>query len=136
MIGILVPNSISDEDFNKITKNRDYCVFGSLPVPKGLDLPYLQMLRVYDFKGDVICSNIETAQVLIDLPLPNKKYFYVRSFEWESFQSVNYNDLKKIYLNDDIELIASSKHVYNGLKKLFKEPKAICKNWNFSSLEK
>jgi|MDSZ01.1.fsa_nt_gb hypothetical protein len=136
MIGIIAPISTTNEDFKSISqKNNDYCVFGSTSIPTDIDLNYLQIIRVYDFKGSMICSNIETAQILIDLPLPKKKYFYVKSFEWEQFKLVNYNDLKKIYLNDSIDLIAANEHIYEVLTKLFKEPKAICKDWDFSKLE-
>ena len=136
MIGIIAPVSTTDNDFKFISqKNNDYCVFGSISIPTDVDLNYLQIIRVYDFKGTMICSNVETAQILIDLPLPKKKYFYVRSFEWENFNFVNYNDLKNIYLNENIDLIAANKHIYEVLTKLFKEPKGICKDWDFSKLE-
>ena len=52
-----------------------------------------------------------------------------------NFNFVNYNDLKNIYLNENIDLIAANKHIYEVLTKLFKEPKGICKDWDFSKLE-
>ena len=63
MIGIIAPVNTTDNDFKFISqKNNDYCVFGSISIPTDLDLNYLQIIRVSDFKGTMICSNVETAQ--------------------------------------------------------------------------
>ncbi len=47
-----------------------------------------------------------------------------------------YQELKDIYLNEELDLIVSNESDYRIIKNLFKEPKFIVKNWDFSEIEK
>jgi hypothetical protein len=138
MIGILLSHSFDDKSIEDIYNNNDknYCIFSTGAVSPKYPVPYLQKLRVYDFKGTVVATDIPTAILAARLSLPTKKYFYIRSLEWVGFQPLVYEELRSIYLNEEVELIVSNKRDFNLIKNLFKEPKFIVKDWNFSEILK
>tara|TARA_R110000744_G_scaffold202491_2_gene321378 strand:+ start:7806 stop:8222 length:417 start_codon:yes stop_codon:yes gene_type:complete len=138
MIGILLGHSFEDKSIESIYKNndKDYCVFSTGAIPPKYPVPYLQKLRAYDFKGTIVATDIPTAILATRLSLPDKKYFYIRSLEWVGFQPLLYEELKGIYLNKELELIVSNKRDFSLIKNLFKEPKFIVKDWNFSEILK
>ena len=54
--------------------------------------------------------------------------------EWTNAPALRYEDLKKIYLNDDMDLIVSNSKDYKIISNLFKKPKHIIEDWNFSEI--
>jgi hypothetical protein len=54
--------------------------------------------------------------------------------EWTNAPALRYEDLKKIYLNDDMDLIVSNSKDYKIISNLFKKPKYIVEDWNFSEI--
>tara|TARA_Y100000310_G_scaffold270418_1_gene284228 strand:+ start:12355 stop:12771 length:417 start_codon:yes stop_codon:yes gene_type:complete len=136
VIGILLGEACDDQTIESVYKNnKNYCLFGMGAVSQKYPVPYLQTLRVYDFGGTVISTDIPTAILVAKLKMPSKKYFYIRSLEWVGFQPLIYEELKSIYLNEEVELIVSNEKDYGLIKGLFKEPKFIVKDWNFSEIE-
>jgi len=135
MIGLLLKHSFNEANFASIKKNDDICIFSTVAPPEKLDKPFFQTLRVYDFKETVVATDITTAMLASTLMLPKKKYFYIRSFEWVGFEPLMYKELEDIYLNEELELIVSNESDYHTIKNLFREPKYIVKNWDFSEIE-
>ena len=70
------------------------------------------------------------------LMLPKKKYYYINDLEWVGHKPLIYQELREIYLNEELDLIVSNESNYRIIKNLFKEPKFIVKNWDFSEIEK
>jgi hypothetical protein len=136
VIGILLGHAFDDHVVESIYKNNeDYCLFSTGAVSQKYPVPYLQTLRIYDFAGTVISTDIPTSILTSKLKMPSKKYFYIRSLEWVGFQPLMYEELKSIYLNEELELIVSNKKDYDLIKNLFREPKYIVKDWNFSEIK-
>ena len=136
MLGILL-SDLSQETVKKISKlgTAKYCIFSSSPLPEDtLLVPQLQPLRAYNFKGTLIATDLRTAEFAINLRMPHKKLFYITSMEWTNAPALRYEDLKKIYLNDDMDLIVSNSKDYKIISNLFKKPKHIIEDWNFSEI--
>jgi|8_EtaG_2_1085327.scaffolds.fasta_scaffold44711_2 hypothetical protein len=139
MIGLLIGKE-SEETVEKISKLSDegeqYCVFSLWALPeKTKKIPHLQPLRAYNFNGTMVATNIRAAEFMKTLVLPKKKYFYITSMEWLMADSLRYDDLKEIYLNDDIDLIVSNQRDYDKISQLFKEPVCIIEDWKFQELQ-
>jgi hypothetical protein len=139
MIGFLIGNE-STETVEKISKLTDegqqYCVFGLWALnEKVKKIPHMQPLRAYNFDGTMIATNIRAAEFMKTLVLPKKKYFYITSMEWVGADRLLYDDLKNIYLDDDIDLIVSNEKDYKKISQLFKKPVCIIEDWKFQELE-
>lgn len=139
MIGLLVGNE-SRETVEKISKlsdeGEDYCVFSLWALSeKTKKIPHMQPLRAYNFEGTMVATNIRAAEFMKNLVLPTKKYFYITSMEWVKADRILYDDLKEIYLNDDIDLIVSNEKDYKKISQLFKKPVCIIEDWKFQELE-
>ena len=72
MIGILLGHSFDDKSIEDIYNNNDknYCIFSTGAVSPKYPVPYLQKLRVYDFKGTVVATSQQPywQQGLVCLP--------------------------------------------------------------------
>lgn len=151
MLGIMLGNA-KESTTKKISllgeESISYCIFSYFPLGGGMDsrTPQLQPLRAYSFEGTLIATSIKTAEFIRPLKLPKKKLFYVETLEWfdvlnQRYQengspnaNLRYEDLKKIYLNDDIDLIVSNNEDYKTVSNLFKKPKHIVKDWDFTEI--
>ena len=138
MLGILLSNP-SEETVKKISKlgstGAQYCVFSADPLPeKSPTIPQYQPLRAYNFKGMLLATDLRTADFAVNIQLPSKKFFYITSMEWVKVPALEYKSLKKLYLNDDMDLIVTNSQDYKTITNLFKKPKHIVEDWNFSEL--
>jgi hypothetical protein len=138
MLGILLSNP-SKEQIEKISAlgdaNIDYCVFSSRVLPEDTkQIPQLQPLRAYSFGGTLIATDIRTAEFSRVLAAPKRKFFYITSMEWTQASDLMYDSLKRIYLNDDMDLLVSNSKDYEIISNLFKKPTRIIEDWDFREL--
>ena len=136
MIGFLLNQTFDLSVLPKIEKNKECCVFSTGSPTANFKKTFLQTLRVYDFKETIVATDITTAMLASTLMLPKKKYYYITGLEWVGHKPLVYQELKEIYLNEELDLIVSNESDYRIIKNLFKEPKFIVKNWDFSVIEK
>ena len=82
-----------------------------------------------------MATNINTPQMLVKMPRPTKKYFYVWDLDWVYlYQSPPYNVLQSVYQNDDIELIARSERHYDVIARMWKPPQCIMESFDHEKL--
>jgi hypothetical protein len=136
MIGFLLKQTFDNSILPYIESNKECCVFSMGSPTPNFKKPFLQTLRVYDFDKTIVATDITTAMMACDLILPKKKYFYITDLEWMGHKPLIYQELREIYLNEELDLIVSNESNYRIIKNLFKEPKFIVKNWDFSEIEK
>ena len=136
MIGFLLKQTFDNSILPYIESNKECCVFSTGSPTPNFKKPFLQALRVYDFDKTIVATDITTAMMACDLILPKKKYFYITDLEWMGHKPLIYQELRDIYLNEELDLIVSNESNYRIIKNLFKEPKFIVKNWDFSEIEK
>lgn len=136
MIGFLLKQTFDSSILPYIESNKECCVFSMGSPTSNFKKPFLQALRVYDFDKTIVATDITTAMMACDLILPKKKYFYITDLEWMGHKPLIYQELRDIYLNEELDLIVSNETNYRIIKNLFKEPKFIVKNWDFSEIEK
>ena len=139
MLGLLIGNE-SPETIKKISnlsdERYDYCVFSRFALTEETKkIPQLQPIRAYSFQGTMVATDIRGAEFMRTLVAPKKNYFYITSMEWMNATVLKYDDLKNIYLNDDIDLIVSNESDHKKISQLFKEPVQIIEDWNFQELQ-
>ncbi len=93
-----------------LTKHYEYCpiIFYQSLVATTIPIKccMLQQQQVWGFEHPLISTNIVTTRILNKCTRSNKKFFYVDNLEWTSIPNIFYKDLKDIYQNPNIELIA------------------------------
>jgi hypothetical protein len=136
MIGFLLKQAFDSSALPKIENNKECCVFSMGYPPPNFKKPFFQALRAYDFKETIVATDITTAMFASTLMLPKKKYYYITGLEWVGHKPLIYQELQEIYLNKELDLIVSNESDYRIIKNLFKEPKFVIKNWDFSEIEK
>ena len=89
----------------------DICVFveNIVQIPFQQYFPIMSMYYAYNYTGPLIATSLTTTKKLINLPLKNKKFFYIWDLEWTQIKDKKYMELAEIYKNEDISLLARSK---------------------------
>ena len=72
MIGFLLRQTFDSSVLPKIEDNKECCVFSMGSPTPNFKKPFLQALRVYDFKETVVATDITTAMLASTLMLPKK----------------------------------------------------------------
>ena len=98
--------------------------------------PIMQVKELWTYNFPTIAVDLETARLLLDLPVPNPKYFYVWELEWLYLDHIDYDELKEIYVNDDIKLIGRNKYYSQILEQAWKKPVIDLEEWNWQQLTK
>ncbi len=125
-------NRLNQED------NIDCCIFYETctlaMIPPLFSI--FHMNEMYDFDGTVISTYMLGTKRLIDSPTPRQKFMYIWNLEWAKIPQFAYNNIKDIYLNDEITLIARSSHHARLIENCFKKPQFIFDNWDKNEVKK
>jgi hypothetical protein len=87
-------------------------------------------------QGVAIATDLTTAQRLIRVTGPKKKYFYIWNLEWVNMPNINYDIMSSIYNHKDIELIARSESHSKLIEKMWRKPKFIMDDFDVDTLRK
>jgi hypothetical protein len=101
-----------------------------------IELPIFNVCYAFNgFKEPLISTCINTTRILKECLDPVRKLFYIYDIEW-NFIHQEASDFEDIYLNDDIDLIASSTDDYDLIKSCWKEPVGIMKDFNYDDIRR
>ena len=82
--------------------------------------PVMQIIEAWGQQGTIISTSISTACKMIKFPSACRKLFYVWDLEFlRGHVPNNYDLIKKVYLNEDIELIARCENHASVIKNNF-----------------
>ena len=145
-IGVIVKNlgksQLSEtlvECFNSISKSSEsmdtILFYGKVPFVGTVPLfSCMEQTEVWGYEGYVIATCLDTAETLLKVTGPTKKFFYVWDLEWTRGDAHQYSRIKSIYENEDIELIARSRHHAELISTYWKRPVAIIKDFDEKAL--
>lgn len=93
------------------------------------------LYEAWSFPGVFISTSFKVAEKSLKFPGPTKKYFYVYDLEWIYQTEKEFNKLKNVFNNPELELIAPSEEYKNVIERIWgtKETKVIS-NFNIESL--
>ena len=120
-------NYISESglDVDTIAFYKKHPVLGTVPL-----FSCMEQTEIWGYEGVVIATCLDSAERLIKITGPTKKFFYVWDLEWTRKSGQRYSKLKSIYQSPDIELIARSEHHADLISKYWKKPVAIMKDFD------
>ena len=138
MIAILTSRLSTEflESVREFSRNNTCCIFTNAVFPPSEPpVSIFHSARAYSFEGSIISTDLATTSTLTRLQLPAKKMFYVAKMEWLEMDSVHYSQMRNLYQNDEIDLIASTQKIYDKLESIFKKPLCIMKDWNLNHIK-
>lgn len=128
----------SINDYLEKDKSYDIAVFteeqpGDCIVPS---FSVMQMVEAWGHQGDFIATDLSTACKLLNFPSARSKFFYIWDLEFlRGFAPINYDLVKKVYLNEDLKLIARCKHHAKIIENNFNRTvSGIVQDFNIDSL--
>ena len=145
MIGVLKTNiQNTDKDFftvhniNQLVKNNiPNCIFCD-QVDKDFILPIetniLQRVNSFNFNGIIITDDLMRSQDLVHNTYSKKRFLYLYHLDWPYINNLQFIHIKRILLNDNIELIVRSESHSKLIENLFKKPKYIMEEWDYKTL--
>ena len=134
MIGIITENL----DFflkHKVT-NNNLCVFydGYVPPFTIPDCPKFSKSSIFEFKGTVIATCIESTKTVLRTSMSRKKIYLVDSAEWIRYSDFSYSDLTQIFNTDELKIVCLNKKIYNQIENFFRKPDLLMEDVDFSLL--
>jgi hypothetical protein len=66
----------------------------------------MQIYEAWNYNGDLIATNIETASKLLSFPSRGKKIFYIWDLEWIRLTSKYFSQMRYLYQNEKLILWA------------------------------
>ena len=145
MLGILKTTLQNiDKDFfcvdslNKLTNTKtNACLFCDdiinefiLPVNTNV----LQRSHIFKFIGTLITDDLSRSQDFVNTSYAKKRFLYLYHLEWPYINDLQYKHIKRILLNNHIELIARSEQHAKLIESLFKKPKYVMPEWDYKTL--
>lgn len=143
MIGVIVDEVANNtnsyilfRELNKLSENYGCYLFcdevKSLPIENKFAI--MNQVEAMSHSGILFSTSILTTQVLVNNLTASKKFFYVHSLDWMHIKYFGFNQLKKVFCHDEIDLIAKSESHNDILSKLFKKPSHIIYDWDVQKI--
>ena len=88
----------------------------------------------YFYDAYFFATDVPTAMSSLEFPMAKKRFFYLWDLEWLSLDWPH-SQLKKVYMNENIELIARSKSHFNLISCVWKKPVAIMENFDKNKID-
>ena len=145
MIGVL-KGEVDNKDkdllavlkLNKLAKTKTAaCLFcdhvsDNFSIP--LNTNVLQRTHAFNFNGTIITDDLMQSQDLLYATYAKKRYIYLYHLEWPFINGLKFAHLARVFLNDSVELIARSQEHFELIEHLFKRPKHIMQEWDYTKL--
>ncbi len=68
----------------------------------------MQLTEAWGYDGTLIATTLSTASKILQFPGPSRKLFYVWDLEWLRMREKSFSELRSIYANPRLQLIARS----------------------------
>lgn len=92
----------------------------------------MHVVEAYNYDGPIIATCLNTAQLLINMPSPNPKFFFVNDLEWLYMKERNFHLLSSIYRHPSLTLLCRSKYHQSFIENCWNVPvKAIVDRYHF-----
>lgn len=87
--------------------------------------------EAFDFDGVAVATDLMTSQILLRLPGPRKKFFYVCELWWHNQSKFTFEELLNMYNNHNFPLIARTQEDKEIIEKCWNcKVRDVIKNFN------
>jgi hypothetical protein len=85
----------------------------------------LEQKQSFSFNGNLIATDLDTANKLLGCPNKYEKYFYIWNLQWLTLGQFYHRELSKIYNNKDLKLIVRSQEHKKIVENCWQKPALI-----------
>ena len=137
MIGLLIENANNQQmiyNINQFAKTNLCHVFSTALTP-ALHCNTMQRYEAFHFNGTIITDSFRLSQQLKHLGYCQKRYYYIKEYEWMKAQQLPYAIIKNTLLHPSIELIVHDHGQIKLVEELTnKKVKYVMNNWDANVL--
>jgi len=94
----------------------------------------MQTIEALDYDGILIATDEISVNMFKACMRAKEKYFYVWDINW-FYNPRPISNIKSLYLNDDVKLIARSKSHFDIISRVFKKPEYIIQDFNVDEIK-
>jgi hypothetical protein len=123
--------------FIKNHPDNQYVIFNSFceKIDTGI-IPILHVSQSKFFYGDLFLFDFISLILTKNSPNINQKYFYAQDLPWESSPQTPYNNISKFLIDDNTNIIAKNKYIFDIYDICWKKPIGTSENFDYESLKK
>ena len=129
-------------NINKFLKDRsdtDICVFYENKIRPCYPLNFATtgIVDAWNYSGNLIATNLSTANWILNFPKVKNKYFYVFDLEWINMPNKKYKDLSKVYQNESLKILTRSREHADQIEQVWGRPvRAVTKEFDINEIAK
>jgi hypothetical protein len=86
------------------------------------------------FKGFLFLFDVKSALLTLNFPAPKKQILFLDSIDWQHDHKFPYSFWHNIYMNDNIELISTTKEINDLCKICWKDPLSYIENYDHEEI--
>lgn len=103
-------------------------------ITQPLNIPIFHLSHAQFFTGDLFLFDIISAILTKSFPRANNRYIYAQDVPWMTNPGVAYSEWLEIYGQDNLEIIAKNKDLYDLYHKCWKKPKGISESFKYEEI--
>ena len=103
-------------------------------ITQPLNIPIFHLSHAQFFTGDLFLFDIISAILTKSFPRANNRYIYAQDVPWMTNPGVAYSEWLEIYGQDNLEIIARNKDLYDLYHKCWKKPKGISESFKYEEI--
>ena len=103
-------------------------------ITQPLNIPIFHLSHAQFFTGDLFLFDIISAILTKSFPRANNRYLYAQDVPWMTNPGVAYSEWLEIYGQDNLEIIAKNKDLYDLYHKCWKKPKGISESFKYEEI--
>lgn len=123
------------QELSKLDSDINITVFACDYGPTlNCSFPVMDIVHAYNYEGILISTDLYTSMILLNTLCPSKRFFYVWDCEY-MYMPQTASNMRNIYTNNKIELIARNEFRAKLLEKTWKKPHSIIEEFNHVKLQ-
>ena len=103
-------------------------------ITQPLNIPIFHLSHAQFFTGDLFLFDIISVILTKSFPRANNRYIYAQDAPWKSHRGVAYSEWLDMYDQDNLEIIAKNKDLYDLYHKCWKKPKGISESFKYEEI--
>jgi hypothetical protein len=99
------------------------------------NIPILHLSHAKFFNGSLVLFDIPSLLITQSFTNVYKKLFYASNIPWVNNSSGRYSEWYSIFTDQNLDIIAGNRDIYNIYEICWKKPISISENFNYESLQ-
>jgi hypothetical protein len=125
------------KEFENNYPNNQMVIFNSYSEKiNTYNLPILHLNQSQFLKGTLIIFDLPSIIVTNKFPNINRRILFANNIPWQNNTQTTYSEWISLYNQDNLDIITSSKELYDIYNICWKEPLGICEGFKYENVKK